>query len=145
MLLPGKFEITHVMEASTPPLKLYFGWSKLLFLVVLAITAIFHLSFGCHFPNPITQSNPYVVLKLNPESSTSNPDPKEMKITPCRKRNVPNCTDKQWCRKAVWTWPRHPCSSGCQMFICVWRATGLARVWLGSWWCSGTLPALHVD
>lgn len=98
------------MEASTPPLKLYFGWSKLLFLVGLAITPIFHLGFGCHCPNPITPSNPYRVLKLNPKSSTSEPDPKEMKITPCRKWNVQNCSDKQWCRKAVWTWPCHPYS-----------------------------------
>lgn len=65
--LPGKFEITHVMGASTPPLTLYLGWTKLFFLVVLAITATSHLGFGCHCPNPITQSNPYVVLKLKPE------------------------------------------------------------------------------
>ena len=67
MPLPGKFEISHVMEASTPPLKLYFGWTKLFFLVVLTITATFHLGFGRHCPNLITQSNPYMVLKLKPE------------------------------------------------------------------------------
>lgn len=94
MLLPGKFEITYVMEASTHPLKLYFGWSKLLFLVVFAITAIFRVGFGCHFPKPITQSNPYMVLKLKPESSPSKSDQKGMKIICCGKWNVQNCTDK---------------------------------------------------
>lgn len=108
MLLPEKFEFTYVMEASTPPLILYFGWAKFLFLVVLAITAIFHLGFGCYCPNPVTQSNPYMVLKLKAESNASKSDPKEMKIIRYRKWNVQHFTDKQQCREAVWTWLCHP-------------------------------------
>lgn len=56
------------MEASTPLLKLHFQWTKLFLLDVLAIVAALHLGSGHCCPNSITQSNPYMVLKLIPEA-----------------------------------------------------------------------------